>query len=232
MADLKVEGKVADFCPKCKNCKSTTRECDGTKDWITEIECEDPYDGMIRTLDADSDICCSMFETRPDRACESEDSRIEEIREGLMKITKTFTNEELIKASKRKDELIQNYREKSKNYEQILNNILNEVYEHPRLFERNMTAYELLPGRVKFLKDSWDIMCDKYDPLNIENEQRKKAMDNQAKMIQERDELIQSYREELRNADEQFKELTRRYNMIAKKLNDIHDILKEDPNNE
>ena len=55
--DGKVEGKVADFCPKCK------------KDWLIEVECEDPYDGMIKTLDADSDICCSMFEPKPDRSC-------------------------------------------------------------------------------------------------------------------------------------------------------------------
>ena len=66
MSDLKVEGKVADFCPKCKNCKSTTRECDGEKDWsLMEVECEDPYDGMIKTLAADSDICCSMFTPKP-----------------------------------------------------------------------------------------------------------------------------------------------------------------------
>ena len=91
--------------------------------------------------------------------------------------------------------------EKFRDCERVLHDILNEVYEHPEMFERNMTAYEFLPGRVRFLNDSWNIMCDKYDPLNVENEQRKKAMDNQYKMIQdlkkERDELA----EKLKNTD-------------------------------
>lgn len=61
----KVEGKVVEFCPKCKNCKGVTRESNGVHVWLTEVECEDPYDGMTKTLDADSDICCSMFEPKP-----------------------------------------------------------------------------------------------------------------------------------------------------------------------
>ena len=65
----KVEGKVSDFCPKCKNCKGVTNEYDGKTASIrlTEVECEDPYDGMIKTLAADSDICCSMFEVRKEK---------------------------------------------------------------------------------------------------------------------------------------------------------------------
>lgn len=62
----KVEGKVSDFCPKCKNCKGMTRESNGVHVWLTEVECEDPYDGMTKTLDADSNICCSMFEEKDD----------------------------------------------------------------------------------------------------------------------------------------------------------------------
>lgn len=62
----KVEGKVSDFCPKCKNCKGISWGVYNEKnEGITEVECEDPYDGMIKTLDADSDICCSMFEPKP-----------------------------------------------------------------------------------------------------------------------------------------------------------------------
>jgi chromosome segregation ATPase len=68
----KVEGKVGDFCPNCKNCKGITNEHDGKTASIrlTEVECVDPYDGMTKTLNADSDICCSMFEPKPDRRCE------------------------------------------------------------------------------------------------------------------------------------------------------------------
>lgn len=71
MSNLKVEGKVGDFCLNCKNCKGITKEHDGKNASIriTEVECEDPYDGMAKTLAADSDVCCSMFESKP--ACET-----------------------------------------------------------------------------------------------------------------------------------------------------------------
>lgn len=67
MSNLKIEGKVGDFCPNCKNCKAVTRMHDGETASIrlTEVECVDPYDGMAKTLDADGDICCSMFEPKP-----------------------------------------------------------------------------------------------------------------------------------------------------------------------
>lgn len=62
----KVEGKVGEFCPKCKNCKSISWGVyDEKNEGITEVECEDPYDGMIKTLYADNNICCSMFEAKP-----------------------------------------------------------------------------------------------------------------------------------------------------------------------
>lgn len=300
MSNLKVEGKAADFCPKCKNRKSTTRGYDGKKDWLTEVKCEDPYDGMIKTLDADSDICCSMFEPRPDRACESEESRIEEIREGLMKITKAFTNEELIKASKRKDELIQNYREKLKKADDeinLLNSKLDKLGEYYRTDEKLIDniqkvifpqeegsdytySYEEILNKVKELKD-------KYEKLDTHYQYDEAIIKDIQDVISPEDDSIWSYSEivkEVENlkiyADEnksmyedleywkerchkaetdvttlnskvevlnkrnsnqsviigekgkQIEELTRRYNMIAKKLNDIHDILEEDPNDE
>lgn len=66
----KVEGKVSDWCLKCKNCKAVTRMHGGKNASIRiiEVECEDPYDGMVKTLDVDSDICCSMFE--PNSPCD------------------------------------------------------------------------------------------------------------------------------------------------------------------
>lgn len=67
----KVEGKVSDWCLKFKNCKSITQEHNGKTASIrlTRVECEDPYDGMAKTLNADSDICCSMFEPKSDNFC-------------------------------------------------------------------------------------------------------------------------------------------------------------------
>ncbi len=57
----KVEGKAGEFCPKCKNCKAVV--------WkgISHIECEDPYDGLIRELICDDDIRCSMFEIKSEK---------------------------------------------------------------------------------------------------------------------------------------------------------------------
>lgn len=178
MSDLKVEGKVADFCPKCKNCKSTTREWDGKEDWLTEVECEDPYDGMIKTLVADSDICCSMFTPKPDRSCgkcerfdgtychgpngtitisykalfgepvdcpsyeekktrESEESRIEE----------------LIKASKRKDDLIQYYREMLKKENEAGSKIVEENVKLEDKTKRLKEANENLLEKCKVYID-------------------------------------------------------------------------------
>ena len=60
----KVEGKVSDICPNCKNGKVVVWE------GVSNIECEDPYDGMIKNLAADSNIRCSMFEPKSDKSCE------------------------------------------------------------------------------------------------------------------------------------------------------------------
>lgn len=38
MSNLKVEGKVSDWCPKCKNCKAVTRMHDGKNASIRIIE--------------------------------------------------------------------------------------------------------------------------------------------------------------------------------------------------
>lgn len=164
MSNLKVEGKVVDFCPKCKNCKSTTRECDGEKDWLTEVECEDPYDGMKKTLNADSDICCSMFEPKPDRRCEKcerfdgaychgpngtitisykalfgEPVDCPSYSEKNETCDEESRIEELIKSSKRKDDLIQYYREtlKKANVEiDLLNSKLDKLGEYYRTNEK------------------------------------------------------------------------------------------------
>lgn len=67
MSKYTCTGKVSDICPNCKNCKGQTRESNGVHVWLTEVECEDPYDGMVKTLQADSNICCSMFELRSEK---------------------------------------------------------------------------------------------------------------------------------------------------------------------
>lgn len=46
----KIEGKVADFCPKCKNCKGMNKESNGVHARLTEIECEKKYRDEISKL--------------------------------------------------------------------------------------------------------------------------------------------------------------------------------------
>lgn len=56
-----MKGIAKDICPKCKNGNVIV--------WkgVSNIVCEDPYDGMIKILAADNDICCSMFEIRTEK---------------------------------------------------------------------------------------------------------------------------------------------------------------------
>lgn len=122
--DEKVEGKVSDICPNCKNCKGITKESNGIHDWLTEVECEGPYDGMTKTLDADSDICCSMFELKEDK-------------------------------------LMQYYREKSKNYEQILTDI-------SRFVPVDVIDFKDLPKIIEQMRktgDMYDSISESYDTL-------------------------------------------------------------------
>lgn len=119
-----MKGKVSDWCPKCKNCKGTTQESNGVHVWLTEVKCEDPYDGMIKTLDADSDVCCSMFEVKEDK-------------------------------------LMQYYREKSKNYEQILTDISCFV-------PVDVIDFKDLPKIIEQMRktgDMYDTISESYDTL-------------------------------------------------------------------
>lgn len=63
----KVEGKASDICHKCKNGKVVVWE------GVSNIECEDPYDGSIRKMSCDSNIRCSMFEIRSEKKEEARD---------------------------------------------------------------------------------------------------------------------------------------------------------------
>lgn len=71
MSKYTCTGKVSDICPNCKNCKRMSWAVyDEKNDGLTEVECEDPYDGMTKTLTADSNICCSMFEMKSEGSCD------------------------------------------------------------------------------------------------------------------------------------------------------------------
>lgn len=125
----KVKGKVSDWCPKCKNCKGTTKESNGVHVWLTEVECEDPYDGMIKTLAADSDVCCSMFEVRK----EKEPFNLNMSREQLeLKILDLFEEKDRLNG--------------------IINNLEKEKAAHMKGIERLKKSQEKLQNQVKNLQ--------------------------------------------------------------------------------
>lgn len=97
-------------------------------------------------------------------------------------------------------------------YEKLLIDILKETYKHPQLFEHNIHAYELIPGHIKFLRNSFDTMCDKYDPIFEENAKLKEEIErlqNQVKNLQITNE--ESYKREEKLEDKVHK-LERRLN--------------------
>lgn len=159
----KVEGKVGDFCPNCKNCKGITKEHDGKTASIslTEVECEDPYDGMTKILAADSDICCSRF---CDKISSLEDD-LKETKEVLYKTRVTYSTlkeekeelearvTELIKASKRKDELIQDYREKLKKANEENGTIYEDLEYWKERCHKAETDVTTLNSKVEVLEN-------------------------------------------------------------------------------
>lgn len=121
MSNLKIEGKVGDFCLNCKNCKAVTRIHDGKNASIRiiEVDCEDPYDGMVKTLDVDSDICCSMFEVRK----EKEPFNLNMPREAIKAIAKL--NNIISELEKEKSDHLKGIERLKKSQEKLQNQVKN-----------------------------------------------------------------------------------------------------------
>lgn len=151
MSNLKVEGKVSDFCPKCKNCKNG----------ISKIVCEDPYDGLTKELDANSDICCSMFEPSSGRY-------------------PWGVNSELIKASKRKDDLIQDYREKLKKANEENGTMYEDLEYWKERCHKAETDVTTLNSKVEVLEKKFRKADSIRDAVWNETELNKKISDLEA----------------------------------------------------
>lgn len=213
----KIEGKVAEVCPKCKNCKDITHNYDGITAKITEVECEDSYDGMVKTLQADGDIHCERFDPKPPcEKCERFDGTYCHSPNGIYatgncpsyeekkEVHKTKTAREieleakimaLLSEKSRMEETIAEHNKTISDYENILIDIINAVYDQPDYFEHNIHAYKLLPGRAKHLKYSFELMCDKYDPLMVEKNNLEKEKTAHLKGI----ERLKKSQEKLQN---------------------------------
>lgn len=183
----KVEGKAKDWCKSCQNCH-TIKKTDSGMEYI----CSDPYDGMEKTLNGDSNVTCSMYEARPNptHVCYEQETKTvkpgekvdipdhgrypwgkdksnlyftstqlytmmetmsrqkdmenKTLRSQITKLEKEKA--ELIKASKRKDELIQYYREKLKKAEVDVTTLNSKVEV---LDKRNTNQFVIIGEKDK-----------------------------------------------------------------------------------
>lgn len=99
--------------------------------------------------------------------------------------------------------------------ERLYNNIRYALHKDETLDE-SISCVRDIPSDVEIIEDLKKRAAES-DYYKEKSELLEKRNNNQFDTIGEMNKKIE--------------ELTRRYNMIAKKLNDIHDILKEDPNN-
>lgn len=161
---------------------------------------------------------------------------------------------ELIKASKRKDELIQDYREKLKKANDENGTLYEDLEYWKERCHKAETDVTTLNSKVEVLKNKSDKYLNKiinqqvthYKQcsriLELENMVSKLqsgeyddilAKDIEIKSLQAKyEDAMAGWKDAIDTNDKQIEELTHRYNMIAKKLNDIHDILKEESDNE
>lgn len=146
----KVEGKVSDWCLKCKNCKAVTRMHGGKNASIRiiEVECEDPYDGMTKTLDADSDIRCSMFESKK----EKESFNLNMPREAIKAIAKL--NDVICELEKEKAAHLKGIERLKKTQEKLQNQVKNLQTTNEESYKREEKLEEKFK-EANELADSW-----------------------------------------------------------------------------
>ena len=101
--------------------------------------------------------------------------------------------------------------DKVKAYEKILIDILNVTYKHPQRFDHTINAYKLIPGHVKFLRNSFDTMCDKYDPVFEENAKLKEKIKQLEKDIKRKDTQLDVLRQGRINDDKRISDLNDKF---------------------
>jgi chromosome segregation ATPase len=190
MNNLKVEGKVSDWCPKCKNCKGATRESNGVHNWLTEVECIDPYDGMTKTLNADSDICCSMFEPKPDRSCDKISSLEDELKETKELLYKTRVMYSVLKKEKEELNMPSEARESIAKLNNIIFELEKEKAAHLKDIERLDEDYERIAEKNKRAEAYIKNLKNQLEETQRKLDRNTKAnADLVAKLLTERDNL-------------------------------------------
>ena len=163
---IKRIGPAGYWCRRCAHCNSVELGC---IDDVPIYTCSNPYNGVEKEVPGDENITCTMFKLA-DKGRYPWGSDED-------KVLKYCANDVVIIAEQMARERQKELEDKVEKYEKLLIDILNETYNHPQLFEHNIHAYELIPGHIKFLRNSFNTMCDKYDPVFEENTKLKEEKD-------------------------------------------------------
>lgn len=160
MNNLTVQGKVEYWCKSCQNCH-TIKKTDSGMEYI----CSDPYDGMEKTLNGDSNVTCSMYEARPNptHICYEQEVKVVKPGEKVdIPCTKISLLEHELEMDKLRKEIHQLEKEKS---------------NHMKGIERLKKSKEELEKKLNAKNKDIDILLD-------ENKCLKSRNDNQVTMIQ------------------------------------------------
>lgn len=161
----KVEGKVADFCPKCKNGSVIV--------WkgVSNIVCEDPYDGMTKTLDADSSVCCSMFELKKEKepctkiSLLQHELEMERLRKTIHQLEKEKSDhlkgiERLKKSQEKLQNQVKNLKVEAEENETMYNDLKKRAADSDYYKEKSELLEEGL-NAAKRTSDLWKERCYK-----------------------------------------------------------------------
>lgn len=158
-------GPAGYWCRRCAHCNTIELGC---IDDVPIYTCSNPYNGVEKEVPGDENITCTMFKLA-DKGRYPWGSDED-------KVLKYCANDVIIIAEQMAKEKQKELEDKVEKYEKLLIDILNETYNHPQLFEHNIHAYELIPGHIRFLRNSFNTMCDKYDPIYEENTKLKEEI--------------------------------------------------------
>ena len=223
MSKYTCTGKVSDICPNCKNCKVVVW------DGVSNIECEDPFDGMVKTMTADSNVCCSMFEMRSDKSCDKISLLQHELE--MDKLRRKIHELEKEKAAHLKgiERLKKSNSDLKGAYNHLLEKCKGYIAENAELkfeVEKNKKFNTLISDLYKQIQDL-KIDNARLDRLYSERDGELKELINASKR---KDELIQSYRKEIAELKDKYEKLDTHYRYDEDIIKDIQDVISPEDN--
>lgn len=168
MSNLTVAGKVKDWCKSCQNCH-TIKKTDSGMEYI----CSDPYDGMEKTLNGDSNVTCSMYEARPNPTHVCYEQEVKVVKPGE-KVDIPCTKISLLEHELEMDRL---RREKHQ--------LEKEKVAHMKGIERLKKSQEKLQNQIKNLQTTNEESYKREDELEKENKELRSLNKKQYDMLQD-----------------------------------------------